>query len=231
MLGGVEKAAEEDASKRSSEIDGRILGWTIRALGDDESLEKFFEAIPGFFNSKLVKDLERYFPETHLNTFWLVLDGFMGRTSSSNSVTESVKSHRVLICRDIITMIPCPFFLYTPNLTSHFDQAPVSIERLQAIARWFTHLSDNVSGAARSRVGVNLPKIQEHDNRWIALARDAYGIAAHDIEHIVALGGDNVLLAILIHVSRQAIHSYKEGMFGFVRALTQFDIRYTLPGP
>ncbi|KAH9998359.1 hypothetical protein BJV77DRAFT_749634 [Russula vinacea] len=62
MLGGVEKAAEEDAEKRASEIDGRILGWTIRALGDDESLEKFFEAIPGFFNSKLVKDLERDFP-------------------------------------------------------------------------------------------------------------------------------------------------------------------------
>ena len=232
MLGGVEKAAEEDASKRSSEIDGRILGWTIRALGDDKSLEKFFEAIPGFFNSKLVKDLERNFPETHLRTFWRVLDGFMGRTSSSNSVTESVKSHRVLICRDIITMIPRPLLtlLFTPNLDSHFDQAPVSIERLQAMAGWFTHLSDNVSGAARFRVGVNLPKVQKRDNHWIALASDAYSMAADDIEHNVALGGDNVSLAILIHVSRQAIHSYKTGMLDPVETLTQLDIRHTLPG-
>ena len=99
------------------------------------------------------------------------------------------------------------------------------------MAGWFTHLSDNVSGAARCRVGVNLPKVQEHDNRWIALASDAYSMAADDIEHNVALGGDNVLLAILIHVSRQAIHSYKSGMFELVETLTQFDIRYTLPGP
>jgi hypothetical protein len=80
MLGGVEKAAEEMASERSSEIDGRILGWTISALGDDDSLERFFEAIPGFFKSKLVKNLERDFPLIHLKTFWNALDVFMDRT-------------------------------------------------------------------------------------------------------------------------------------------------------
>ena len=35
MLGGMEKAAEETASQRSSEIDVQILDWTISALGDD----------------------------------------------------------------------------------------------------------------------------------------------------------------------------------------------------
>ncbi|KAN0105393.1 hypothetical protein V8E52_011060, partial [Russula decolorans] len=60
MLGGVEKAAEEMASERSSEIDVQILDWTISAHGDgdDNSLKRFFEAIPGFFNSKLVNHLE-----------------------------------------------------------------------------------------------------------------------------------------------------------------------------
>ena len=230
MLGGVEKAAEEVASKRSSEIDVRILGWTISALGDDDSLEKFFEAIHGLFDSTLVKDLETHFPETLLNTFWGALDGFMGRTLSSNSVTESVKSHRVLICRDIISMIPRPYFFFTLNLKSHFDQAPVSIERLQFMAGWFTHLSYNVSDAARFRVGVNLPKVQERDNRWIGLASEVYGLAARHIKHHVAMGGDNTLLALLIHVSRQANHSYKGGMFGFVGALSQIDMCHTLPG-
>jgi hypothetical protein len=55
MLGGVEKAAEGTASERSSEIDIRIFDWTIKALGNDDTLEKYFEAIPGFFNSRLVK--------------------------------------------------------------------------------------------------------------------------------------------------------------------------------
>jgi Family of unknown function (DUF6535) len=232
MLGGVEKAAEEVASTRSSEIDVRIFGWTIGALGDDDSLEKFFEAIPGFFQSKLVKDLERDFPETHLNTFWGVLDAFMGRTSSSNSVTEPVKSHRVNICRDIASMVPClnhRLWNAYPNIYSHFYQAPVSIERSQAMARWITHSSRDVSDAARIRVSRNLVRIQERDNRWIALASDAYSLAAH-IEHTAAMSGDDVLLAILIDVSRQAIHSYKFYMLELVTTLTRFDIRHTLPG-
>jgi hypothetical protein len=58
----MEKAAEETASKWSSAIDAHILDWTASALGDDDSLEKFFEAIPGFFNSKLVNDAEKVLP-------------------------------------------------------------------------------------------------------------------------------------------------------------------------
>jgi hypothetical protein len=62
MLGGVEKATEETVSARSSKIDIRIFDWTIGVLGDDDSLEKFFEAIPGFFSSNLVGHLESDFP-------------------------------------------------------------------------------------------------------------------------------------------------------------------------
>jgi hypothetical protein len=89
MFVDVVKAAEETVSERSSRIDIDIFGWTIGVLGEDESLEKFFEAIPGLFNSKLVKHLERDFPLIHLNTFWITLFGFMRRTLSSNSITES----------------------------------------------------------------------------------------------------------------------------------------------
>jgi hypothetical protein len=222
MLGGVEKKAEGMASEQSSEIDGRILGWTISALGDDDSLEKFFEAIPGLFNSKLVKHLERGFPETLLFTFWDALDGFMGRTLSSNSVTELVKFRRVIICRDIISVIPC-FGVHI----SHLDQGPVSIERLQAMARWFTHSSRFVSHITRKRVSRELRRMQERDGRWIALVSDVYGLSERDIQHNVALGGDNVLLSTLIDVSRRAVHSDE---WGLVSALTQFDIRHTLPG-
>ena len=120
MLGGVEKAAEEmvsEDSERSSKIDIRIFDWTIGVLGDDESLEKFFEAIPGFFSSKLVNHFEGDFPKDTLKKFWSALNGFMDRTLSSNSVVESVKTRRVIICRDIMSTIPHPF---------------VSVERLQA---------------------------------------------------------------------------------------------------
>ncbi|KAH9985775.1 hypothetical protein BJV77DRAFT_965443 [Russula vinacea] len=119
MLGGVEKAAEEMVSEDGTviKIDIRIFDWTIGVLGDDESLEKFFEAIPGFFSSKLVNHFESDFPKDTLKKFWSALNGFMNRTLSSNSVVESVKTRRVTICRDIMSTIPYPF---------------ISFERLQA---------------------------------------------------------------------------------------------------
>jgi hypothetical protein len=225
----VEKKAEELAEEQSSEIDIRILGWTISALGDDDSLEKFFEAIPGFFNSKLVKDLERDFPETLLETFWGALDGFIGRTFSSNSVTETVKSRRDIIIKDIMSMIPCLDYGMVDHLAPLFDEAPVSIERLKAMARWFTCLSSNVSDFARRNVIWRLPKLQERDNRWSMLAHNACGFAAHAIWRNLAMSGDDMLLATLICISRKAIHSPELYLSDLLEALTQFDIRHTLP--
>jgi hypothetical protein len=232
MLGGVGKAAEETVSKRSSEIDIRIFDWTMSVLGEDDSLEKFFEAAPGFFSSKLVKHLEKDFPEDVLDRFWITLDRFMNRTLSSNSVTESAKSRRVIICRDIMSTIPCSHVYLHDNLRDHFDQAPVSIERLQAMARWFAHKSPSVSYAARARVAKNLPIFQKRDDHWMALASDAYGLSLSErnLQHNVALGGDNVLLAILIDVSRRANQTNDFRDFELVRALTHIDVCHTLPG-
>ncbi len=50
MVGGVWKVAEETALEQSSEIDFGTSKWTIGALGEDDTLENFFEAIPGFLN-------------------------------------------------------------------------------------------------------------------------------------------------------------------------------------
>ena len=226
MLGGVEKAVKEGASERS-EIDGSILGWTISALGDDDSLEKFFAAIPGLFNSKLVH-LQTDLPERYLSLFWLALDGFMGRTLYSNSVADLVKSRRDIICRDIISMVPCPSYYIYADLLSHADKAPVSIERLQAMARWFTHVSPEVSFTARLRVAWKLTRMQEHDKRWIALVGDVCELATHKIECNVAMGGDNMLLATLIDVCREQVS--KAGMFELVGALARIDIVNTFIG-
>ena len=238
ILGGMEEAVEETVSEKASEIDVQILSWTIGALGDDDSLEQFFEAIPGFFDSKLVVDLQRGISLTFLLTFWRTLDGFMDRTSSSNSVMESVKSRRVIICRDIMDRIPCvPIYRY-PTLCPYFNQAPVSIEKLQVMARWFTNepfIPDivvsrtDVNYAARRSVALSLPRIQELDDRWITLAHSSYpvyGLSEWELRNYVALGRNNALLAILIDVSRQAIFTSE---WEYLKPLAEFDIRDTLP--
>ena len=233
MLGGMDKRAEETASEQSLEIYFRIFDWTINALGQgddaaDASLEEFFDSVPGFFNSLAEPErlLEKDFPESLLKTFWGALDGFMGRTSFSNFVAESVKSRRAIICRNIMSMIPCSEANMRNNLRSHFDQAPVTIERSQAMARWILNSSPDVSYAARIKVAKNLARLQDRDGRWTALAGDVYGLSERDLQDNITYGGDNVLLVILIHACRQANRS---GKLELVEALTRFDIRHTHP--
>src|SRR5258708_4570722 len=89
ILGGMEKAVVETASKRSLAIDVYILDWTASALGNDDSPEKFFGAITGFFNSKLVNDVRESALNDLMKGLPEVLRGLVSRTFSSNSVTRS----------------------------------------------------------------------------------------------------------------------------------------------
>ena len=229
MLGTMEKAAEETVSKRSSEIDIRIFDWTLGVLGEDDSLEKFFEAVPGFFSSKLVKGLESGLPDDIFYRFWTIMNEFLDRTLSSNSVVESVKNRRAIICRDIMSIIPCPFtFSYDTLSQDFFDQAPVSIERLQDMARWCTHKDNYVAGCARARVAKYLANMQVRDDSWIVLASDVCGLAAHDLRDKITHAGDNLLLVTLIDLCRREPIPFL--VQGGMDALTQIDIRHTLPG-
>ena len=227
MSKGVEKAVEETASERTSEIDIRIFDWTMATLGDDDTLEEFFEAVPGFFSSKLVQHLESEISEDTLDCFWRVLNGFMDRTLSSNSVIESVKTRRATICGDIMSMIPRPFNSLHETLCDDLYQALVSTERLRAMARWRFHKNEYVANCAQVRVAKNLASMNEQNEDWITLASDVCGLSAHDFRDNIAHARDNLLLATLIDVSRRAIHSHE---LGLVEALTHFDILYTLPG-
>ena len=232
MLGGMEKAAEETLTGRLSEIDFRIFDWTLDALGDDDSLEAFFEAIPGFFSSKLVKDhnFESDFPEDILDKLWNSLLGFKNRTLSSNSVIDSVKNRRLIICRDFMDVIPYRFGFPLPP--GFLDITPVSFEKLQAMARWRTHKDVIAADYARLRVAKGLADMQERGDDWIELATDVSGLAAKDLRDNVADAGNNMLLATMIQIARRAMPSLipSHGWW-FLQILPKFGIRYTLPGP
>ena len=71
------KAAEEIIRNQSSEIDLGILDWTISAAGEDDTVEKFFELIPDFFNSQMVKGIKKPLPNMFLSKFLDSWGGFM----------------------------------------------------------------------------------------------------------------------------------------------------------
>ena len=230
-LRGLKKKAEESALEKSSEIDVQILGWTMSALGDDDSLEKFFEAIPGFFNSKLVNysNLREHLPDDFSRRLSGTLDGFLDRTLSYNSVSDSVKLRRLDISMEAINLMreDNVSSIMEEILFERWDQVPQTVEMGHTLARWCTTNNQRTAQYARCIVTKFLVTVQERDDRWVELAARISGLPKRDLLDNIAHGGENLLLAALIDVSRRAILSHD---WVLVKALTQFDIRHTLPG-
>jgi hypothetical protein len=231
ILGGVDKAADETASKRSSEIDVHILDWTIDALNDDDKLEKFFGAVPGFFNSKLVKDLRKNFSDSLLEKFWKGSDGFLDRTILSNSVTEPVKSRRLDIGMNAMSVISIPDISSIPQdiLFLSWDQVPQNVEMGYVMARWSTSNNKDISRYAQCIATRILASVQERDDRWIGLAADVLGLSKRNLRDNIAHGNDSVSLAILISAVRRDLRSdfYDWGMLW---TLSELNIHNTLSG-
>jgi hypothetical protein len=151
MLGGMEKAAEETASKRSWEIDVQILDWTISALGDDDLLKSFFEAFPGFLKSELVNHHEGAFSVGLLKNFKDALVGFLRRAWSSNSVDASEKDRRL----------------------------DISLEMGCTLAHWFASRDQDIPWVVHMMISEILQSVREQDN-WVALAAQLYGLPERD---------------------------------------------------
>ena len=99
FLSGKQKEAEDTIPNRSTQLDADILESTLQqCLGKDDELEMYFEAIPGFFDSEVVKNLKEDIPHAFRTKFCHALQGFLGRAFSSNSIPESLRSRRILIC-------------------------------------------------------------------------------------------------------------------------------------
>jgi hypothetical protein len=200
---GGKEIGKERTEKQSPVIDGRILGWTISTLGDDDSLEKVFEAMPGFFDSELIKDIREHLPYDLLRN---ALAGFLGRTLSSELVTHSVKLHRLDIFMNTIKLIGedstrVSSILETFLLTS-WDLAPQTIEVAHALDHW-TRIDQRTALYARCIVARVLTTVPEHDGRWVELAARISGLPEPDLRD-TARTKDNLLLATLINLCRQA---------------------------
>ena len=237
VLGGVEKTAEETASEQSSYIDVGILSWTVSALGDDDSLEKFFEAIPGFFNSMLVNNLQENIPYGISRKLKDTLVGFWVRTVSSNSVVDSVKLHRLDISLSAMHSIRVPnafipilgaSSILKDILNKYRDQVPQTTELVHTLARWCASDDKRTAQYAQGIVDRVLVVVRERDSRWVELAARIYGLSERHVRDIVAHSDDSVTLAILIQACRSVFRF--DFLSGGLATFTQIDIRNTLPG-
>jgi len=226
------KGAEEIARNRSSEIDLGILDWTISALGEDDTLERFFEVIPGFFNSQMVKNIQRPLPEMFLSRFLDSWGGFMTRNLLSNSISEEIKIRRLVISMNAIKEIW--HYDDTDRIYSHlsnlrFDQITPSIQAVQILAPWCASSDTTVSELARYAAAKMLPYVQKRDDRWIAFTKDVYGLPEQILRDNISRGGDSIFLAILIHASRHVIRT-EPWKWELLPSISKFNILNTHPG-
>ena len=232
MLGGVEMVVEEAVSKRSSETDLQILNWTISSLGDDDSLKSFFEAIPGFFDSKLGNNLKRDFPEELVDKFEAVLCGFVRRTCTSNSVDDSEKLRRLDMSLTASKRILCNIsdravrdkLLYRLQ----DDEGPRTVEMGHVLARWLINDGGYTHADAQGIFARILVSVRERNDRWVMLAVRTFGLPEQDLWDNIALEDDSVLLFILIYITRRYPRSYGL-IWRVLRALSKFNIRNTHP--
>ena len=228
VLGGVERAAEDIVSDRSSKVDGRVMEWTIGTLCEDDETERFFQAIPGFCDSKVVQT--RLSSQLQMK-IRQVMDGFLDRTFSTETISEPTKISRLITSLNAGYAALGPFMV-SRTLSNIFDgrwrEAPQSIKMGYTLRRWCNSSDEWIALTARNIVA-GIVAVQKRDERWIALVKDQFGLPDRVLRETIPYG-DSVLLVILLHVTRKLFHSvHPPWDTNILRVLTQFDIRDTLP--
>jgi hypothetical protein len=201
-------------------------------LRSDDDLEQFFEAIPGFCASEIVDNPRRSLDILGLQRLAEALVEFWNRTLSSDRVSESVKGRRLIICMrvieatDLSIAVPQILHLFSGNLRGGLRMVEIG----QSLPR-----NGSAASLARGIVASIISINDEHDERWFTLAMDELGISRDVLRRYVD-HGDSVLLANLIHITRQFFHSLIQRDLDLTRksltvlpSLSKFDILNTLP--
>ncbi len=224
------KFAEETAFQPSSVIDVHVLESIFNALGEDGAWERVFKAVPGFFGSELVHVLKGQLPNGLRIKLIQALNEFLDRTFLFNSLTESVRSGRLVVCLNAAYAALCRDDVSQILLDIRNGRWPEllqSVEMGHSLRRWSNCNNEHFLPYVQRIVAQIVPGIRERDDRWISLIIAEYGIEDRDLQDYIG-HGDSVLLSILIHMTRQAFHTGSWTPW-ILWSLSKFDIRDTLP--
>jgi len=227
---GLGKTREAAASQLSSEIDVRVLISTLDAMGGDAARARFFEAIPGFFNSDLVDDLEVHLLEDFRTRFRRAMDGFLDRTFSSDRISESARSDQLIICLNatqVVLGVDGDSQILCDILNNRWKKMLQSVETGHSLRRWSDGADQQYTPFVRGIVAQIIAGARERDDRWISLVEAEFGIPDQVLQANID-DGDSALLSVLLYMIRQAIRTGSLTPW-ILSSLSQFDIRNTLP--
>jgi hypothetical protein len=199
------KTPKKVALEPSSEIDALALTWTFDSLDEDHELERFFSGLPGFHNSGVLKQpLHSLDDEQKLS----LLEGVIrlwDRAFSSNLLSDQVKSERADICANAIELLDSTPYAY-PNIVGRLafedEYGPVQSSKIVDFVKGWGDRKGEHTTLDQPILSVVVARIQQRDDSWFHLAPDHLGIS-ETVLRSHAAQGDNLSLAILIHVTRQ----------------------------
>lgn len=210
--------------------------WSLPStlLRDDDALEKFIEALPGFYQSDMIKGLQQRLPEEVRLKILHTLVGFSRRTLSSNEISVSTKTRRLDTCFEAADQVQTSGgiqLLLDNMIPVNWRRIPHSVEIGHFLGSWDKSNNGQFASYIQVIVGSIIASMRDHDDRWIALAMDHLGVSEHVLRDYL-VHGDSVLLANLIHIARQLSRPDRSDpvLIGALQSLSEFDIHNTLPG-
>ena len=230
FLEDIGKTAEEIAWKQAPDIDIRVLESTFDALGEVGAQEEFFAAIPGFFESEEVNDLQEHITGEFRAKFSEALDRFLERTLSLSSVSESVRSRRLIISLNAAaTALGSDDVLQIlwDIINGRWPDITKSVEVVQSLRQWVVK-NDEFAPFIRRISAQAVVDVRERCESWISLVKEEFGLPDPDIRRVIA-HENSVLLSILNHVTRRTMLT---GSWAprVLLSLSGFSVQNTLPG-
>ncbi|KAN0140605.1 hypothetical protein V8E53_001814 [Lactarius tabidus] len=192
--------------------------------------------MPGFQNSKVLKEPLRFLNERQKLRLLEAVIRLLDRTFSSSLLPDQVKHQRADICANAMELVDTPgaFPAIVRRLASEYRYGPIqSTEILDFVRCWGNRKGEDTT-FVQVIFSIVVARVQRHDDSWFKLASKELGIPETVLRGYAA-HGDNLSLAILIYVTRQQfIHVRNpswssEAISDVLRAASKFNMQDTFP--
>jgi hypothetical protein len=174
-------------------------------------LECFFSNLPGFRKSNDDEDFLDRLTGDQKENLWSGLVGFLDRTFSSDSLLEDDKTRRAKICADALQVDPLAFPYILDSVISEDQCAPVQSAEL---APFVTGLDagkyEDAPMLKQAIVSCVVATARLRNDEWFTIASEEMGVEKSDLRHYTPPDGPDLSLAILIHVTCQQLHHFKD---------------------
>ncbi|KAF8494153.1 hypothetical protein F5888DRAFT_1805741 [Russula emetica] len=237
LLKRVEEKVGEIVLDKSPKLDAKILESLLVTLGEDGARERFFEAIPGFYDSEVVhvdgvKENLMKSPDFFHN-FRRTVNQFLDQTLSSDSISESVRSRRLLTCLDAthksLGGIARTSITNRVICSENWIDIPPSPEIGHIIRRWHNNTNSSIALIGSCIIARIIARVEkrDRDDTWMTLARSHLGVTEEILRGYLK-HGDSVLLANLIKTTRLFFENGLQFQ-GILQSISGFNVKDSLP--